>query len=521
MDLRTLSLLLIITYILQVMALFIQYRANKTYRGIGWWALGFALMAIGFVFLQLRDIISNALITIIFGNTLSVLGTIFLYIGIMRFFDKKENPWIIISILAFFLLPFIYYTYGKNDISARTVIVSAVMAAISFLAAQGLFVIKPRKLTATANFIYVVFLVNGCFFVFRAAAVLLVAPVVSYFTPTLLQVAAFLEPFIIAILLTYGLIILVNQRLSTDTREAKDQFELIFNTGMDATMISRLPDGYIENINDSFTARTGFTRAEAVGKTSMDIQLWKEPADRQKAVKELVDKGYFEDFEAVFQRKDGSTVIGIMSAKLITLQGSQHVLSVTRDITERKRLEDELRQQATLDDLTGVTNRRHFLELALAELNRAMRYDCPLTIALADVDHFKRVNDTYEHTGGDQALQAFVKICQKNIRENDVFARFGGDEFVLLLPETSPDYAHAVIERLREDLLNLAIDLGGNPISITASWGISSVTGAQESLDTLLARADQALYRAKELGRNRVVIWEASWGIESVTAGEK
>jgi diguanylate cyclase (GGDEF)-like protein/PAS domain S-box-containing protein len=460
--------------------------------------------------LIMRDIVSFAQITIIFGNALTVSGEIFLYIGIMRFLGRKENLRIVIPIFVVFILPFFYFTYVNNDIDVRTVLVSVALAAFSFLSAQALFVNKPRAISVSANFVSAVFLANGIFFAFRAVVTLTVSPVDSFFTPTLLQVAAFVAPLIEGILLTYGLVILVNQRMSVDTKEAEEHFELIFNTGLDATVITRLEDGLILNINEGFTALSGFTRAESIGKSSLEINIWKDPADRQKIVKDLNEKGFCENFEAVFQRKDGSSIYGTMSAKIITLKGLPYIISVTRDITERKRLEDDLRKLATTDGLTGVTNRRLFLELAQTEQDRAIRYNHPLTIALMDIDHFKHVNDTYKHSSGDQVLLAFVKICQKNIRNIDVFARFGGDEFVLLLPETDQEHACEVVERLRVAMMAAPIELDGKLVSVTASWGITSLTNEHESLDTLLSRADHALYRAKETGRDRVVVWDSS-----------
>jgi diguanylate cyclase (GGDEF)-like protein/PAS domain S-box-containing protein len=510
MDIRTIALILGITNILQVAALLLLYRVNKTYRGIGWWVSGFISIAVGFVLLIMRDIVSIALVTIFFGNVLIVSGEILLYIGIMRFLGRKENLRIILPIFVVFILPFFYFNYVNNDLEVRTVLVSIALAPLSFLPAQALFVHKPRAIAASANFVSAAFLANSIFFALRAVVTLTVSPVDSFFTPTLLQVAAFVAPLIEGILITYGLIILVNQRLSVDRKEAEEHFELIFNTGLDATVITRLQDGMIFNINEGFTALSGFTRAESIGKSSLEINIWKDPADRQKVVKELSEKGFCENFEAIFQRKDGSSIYGIMSAKIITLKGLPYIISVTRDITERKRLEDDLRKLATTDGLTGVTNRRLFLELAQNELDRAIRYNHPLTIALMDIDHFKHVNDTYKHSSGDQVLLAFVKICQKNIRTIDVFARFGGDEFVLLLPETNQENACEVIERLRMALSAASIDLGGNPISVTTSWGITSLTNEHESLDTLLSRADRALYRAKETGRDRVVVWDSS-----------
>jgi diguanylate cyclase (GGDEF)-like protein len=176
----------------------------------------------------------------------------------------------------------------------------------------------------------------------------------------------------------------------------------------------------------------------------------------------------------------------------------------TIDITDQKRLEDELQKQATTDDLTGVANRRHFLALASDELKRSVRLKRPLTLALIDIDRFKRINDTYGHGAGDQALLALTRICQNNLREIDIFARLGGDEFVLLMPEATHRQAFVAVERLRLALATKPIDLSGRSASITVSSGISSLANEEESLDALLARADQALYQAKEAGRNRI-----------------
>ena len=129
---------------------------------------------------------------------------------------------------------------------------------------------------------------------------------------------------------------MVNQRLNAEIREAKEHFETIFNTSPDASLITRLNDGLIVDINDGFTALTGFTRKEAIGKSSLAVNIWKNPVDRQKVINELSEKGFCENLEAQFQRKDGSQLSGSMSAKMITLPGTPHIISVTHDITERQ-----------------------------------------------------------------------------------------------------------------------------------------------------------------------------------------
>ena len=344
-DLFTLVMVLSIANVLQIMAMYLQYKVNKAYQGIGWWVLGFTSMAMGYTFLLLRDLIPIQLVTIICANTLILLGPILTYIGIMRFLDRKENRTIVISVFAVFMPLFFYYTYVNNHITLRTVIIYAATATISFLTVQGLVLHKIRSIRASLYFNAVLFLMNGCFFTFRAAAALAADPVSGLFAPSTMQIVSFLYLFVNGILLTFGLIIMINQRLNAEMREAKEHFELIFNTSPDAALISRLSDGVIADINDGFTAVTGLTRDETIGKTSMDINVWENVDDRQRIVRELGERGFCENMEVPFRRKDGSRIIAMLSAKPITLHGSPHIISVARDITARKEAEEALHEE--------------------------------------------------------------------------------------------------------------------------------------------------------------------------------
>jgi diguanylate cyclase (GGDEF)-like protein/PAS domain S-box-containing protein len=218
----------------------------------------------------------------------------------------------------------------------------------------------------------------------------------------------------------------------------------------------------------------------------------------------------FSNLDTLRMRKDGTQFPVSLSVAPLRGQQSQVIgrMHVIDDITERKKIQEELRQQAITDELTGVSNRRHFMELANSEMKRAVRLKRPPAVALIDIDHFKQINDTYGHAAGDQALIAFTTIFQKHIREIDVFARFGGDEFVLLLPETNQEQAFVVLERIRLALSTQPIDLDGKPVALTFSSGIASLSGDQQSIDSLLSQADQALYRAKEAGRNNIVRYD-------------
>jgi len=172
------------------------------------------------------------------------------------------------------------------------------------------------------------------------------------------------------------------------------------------------------------------------------------------------------------------------------------------------RLYERERQLAITDGLTQIYNRRYALELAEREIERARRYQRPLAMILADIDHFKRVNDTYGHLAGDAVLYEVAQRCRRRLRDFDVLGRYGGEEFLVVLPETEAEEAMAVAERLRRAIGEAAFEINGNTlIHITLSFGVVSWSEDHPDLNQWLMQVDEALYRAKESGRNRAVLW--------------
>ena len=169
---------------------------------------------------------------------------------------------------------------------------------------------------------------------------------------------------------------------------------------------------------------------------------------------------------------------------------------------------EEVERLAITDSLTSLYNRRHLFELADRELQRSRRYRLPLSVVMVDIDEFKRVNDTYGHAIGDQVLQGVAESCRKELREVDVIGRYGGDEFVALLPETGLSAACQVAERLRKSIAERTLDTRAGRITVTVSLGIATLGDEHLTPESLLDRADQALYVAKRNGRNRV--WSQS-----------
>ncbi|PTQ89209.1 sensor domain-containing diguanylate cyclase [Agitococcus lubricus] len=181
------------------------------------------------------------------------------------------------------------------------------------------------------------------------------------------------------------------------------------------------------------------------------------------------------------------------------------LLGMSTDITERKRLEDELLRLATTDELTHLYNRRHFLTLSEQTLNRSRRYHEPLALLMCDIDFFKHINDTFGHAMGDLVLQQVAEIIKNTLRDTDIAGRIGGEEFAILLVQTRMEHAQEVAERLKTNIANSEIYLDdGHKVPLTISIGVATPVYPMETLATLLQHADQALYAAKRLGRNRV-----------------
>lgn len=174
-------------------------------------------------------------------------------------------------------------------------------------------------------------------------------------------------------------------------------------------------------------------------------------------------------------------------------------------------LHHELLKQATMDSLTGTHNRRNFMSLVQEEEYRARRYGLAFSLAVVDLDHFKKVNDNYGHHAGDAVLKNFCTIAQSCLRQSDALGRLGGEEFGILMPNTPVEDALLVIERVRQAVADSVVREGAAEIRVTGSFGLATfaLDAVDTDLDALFKAADQALYRAKEQGRNQVVACSA------------
>jgi diguanylate cyclase (GGDEF)-like protein/PAS domain S-box-containing protein len=292
-----------------------------------------------------------------------------------------------------------------------------------------------------------------------------------------------------------------------DESEAEDRFYKCFHFSPAALCLTRVCDSRLIEVNQAFCEMFGYSRNEAMGRTTFELKLWVNPDERQVMVDSVRRDGFVRDFIASYRTRAGESRLLSMSVHLTKLSGVDCFITSLIDITERKRLESELERRAKIDYLTGVSNHGYFIEQAELEINRAIRYDNPISFLMMDIDFFKQINDTHGHKAGDSVLKKLGEICRQTLREIDVIGRLGGEEFAIMLPETDIYKAAEVAERLRAALANATIALDNiASISFTVSIGVASLYSKSDNTSILFNIADKALYEAKGTGRNKVCV---------------
>ncbi|MBP7253526.1 MAG: sensor domain-containing diguanylate cyclase [Alphaproteobacteria bacterium] len=268
-------------------------------------------------------------------------------------------------------------------------------------------------------------------------------------------------------------------------------------------LVARQDDGQMLFVNRKACLLLGES-ANALRKSKM-YDYFARAEDRDDFISLLTAIKEVREQEIHLRAGNGRDFLAEVAAISIDYGGQQAVLLALNDISARKQLEAELFQQASTDPLTGISNRRYFIARGEQELRRARRFARPLSVMMLDLDHFKSVNDTYGHAGGDAVLQQMVQTAMRCLRNTDAIGRLGGEEFAVLMPETDLNAAVEVANRLRQTLADTAITYGEKTIRCTVSIGVAILQPADNDIDALLNRADQALYMAKQDGRNRVV----------------
>ena len=268
----------------------------------------------------------------------------------------------------------------------------------------------------------------------------------------------------------------------------------------------------MQDWNPSIARITGFTEDQVIGR-SLSMFYPEDAISEQRVLDRLheadrtgwsLDEGWCVRADA--GRYWGSCLIAPLHDRDDALTDEHAYSLIIRDVSDRREAAEALLKAVSCDHLTGLLNRRAFVEAVELEMQRWARFPRPLSLVMIDADHFKRINDQYGHAAGDAVLRHLAAGMTATFRAMDVLARFGGEEFVVLMPHTDVASAIQHAERLRSaiEALRIPLDDGGE-LRITASFGVAACRPDDDSLDAAIAGADECLYRAKRQGRNRVV----------------
>ncbi|MDA8164522.1 MAG: diguanylate cyclase [Desulfobacteraceae bacterium] len=285
-------------------------------------------------------------------------------------------------------------------------------------------------------------------------------------------------------------------------RESEERYRDLFENTADLIQNAG-PDGRLLYVNPAWRKTLGYGTDEIFRLNVIDIIHPEQRPRCREMFRRIIAGEKVEKIETAFLAKDGRKVLVAGNASCKYAEGKPlYTRGIFHDITERKELELRLRSMATTDELTGAYNRRMFDEILCKQMSRAERQGEPLSMVMLDIDHFKKINDNFGHVAGDEVLRSLAALLRENIRDMDFFARWGGEEFIILLPATPPEAARHLAERLRHIVAGHGFGQVG---PVTISLGVARYRQG-EPREALLRRADESLYDAKRTGRNKVVM---------------
>ena len=311
-------------------------------------------------------------------------------------------------------------------------------------------------------------------------------------------------------------------RDTTDRHEERTQTErlawILENTS--EMILLTDPNGRMTWVNRAFERTTGYSLEEAKGQKPGDllqgpdsepdtIQFMRDRINRNESftteVLNYTKSGtpYWVRIACQPEHESDGALRGFAAIESNITEEKEIRLNLAAEIETRKHLEQQLRHLATHDELTQLPNRRHFIQQGAEELERARRHKRDLSVLIVDLDLFKDVNDRHGHSVGDEVLQGFAQRCRLVLRESDLAARIGGEEFAVLLPETNREDAFQVAERLRSTMADHPIATQAGPVTATLSIGAATLGREHTSMERMLQEADKHLYQAKESGRNQ------------------
>lgn len=517
LDVRTVFVSGVVTFFIGALVMAsLWHQHRKRFAGLGLIAANFAVHAVAMILISLRQVIPDAL-SIVVAHVLIVLGAHWGLMGLERFTGRTRpqrfNP-VVVAVFAVVMTAL--FLMGASA-RVRTAVILIVQL---FFWVQCVHLLLERvgptlrPMTRAPGLVYAAFCVTNVVRLIHLPPASLGGDFMKAGSFDAIAIMVYSALFL---LLTVSLVLMISRRLAADLLTQETKFATAFRSNPYGMTLTRLSDGRILEVNEGFEQIYGFARSEALGQTTRHLELWANPADRDEIVSELRRVGRVREREILFRKKSGETFDGLLSAELISLDDEPCILSTHSDITERKRLEEEIRQLSLLDALTNLRNRRGFSVAMEQLMKEARRESRKLHFIFLDADGLKSINDAHGHEEGDRALKDVANVLRKTFRDSDVIARLGGDEFCVCVmalsdPDSLPD---AFLGRLRSNL-DAAASQPDRPYRLSMSWGLATWDPATpKTLEEILADADAAMYKHKRAKRGQEGADESGSGPDS------
>lgn len=318
------------------------------------------------------------------------------------------------------------------------------------------------------------------------------------------QSAIYIVVLILSLITQISILDVYSQTLEHNLTAEKARRDLILDSSPFPVLLTRLVDDSIIHINP--VAQKLFDIEDNEINNFKFSNYFVDPAKRLELLARIKRETVIHSFEVQLKKPSTNQAFWLdLSTRIIDLDGELALYTTFKDTTAKKQKEEALFTQASTDPLTGLFNRRQFETMVKTQLDLATRHGTSFCMVMIDIDHFKKVNDTYGHDAGDEVLKHIALVLKSSLRISDILARFGGEEFVIFLPHTTPTEAWRVAERIRMGVENAQIKAGEHTISVTISLGLSSTQHA--SINAQIKEADTALYASKTTGRNKSTLY--------------
>lgn len=503
LDMRTLILLNLLGNVIGLVTLailWLQFRGR--YRGIGFWLTDYALQTLAIVLIVLRGAIPD-FVSMTVANVCAQVGILLLLIGLQQFLGIPGRHRFNLVFLVVFTLAFSWFSVATPDLRIRDILLCASMTL--FMGQIAWFLLLRTSNPGTRFTLMPGIVALGLVVANLVRLVVLLSqplPSNDFFRAGNGEGVALLVYVTLSLFMAFSLVLLVSRRLADDVRSEEEKFTKAFHGAPYAVLLTRAEDGTIFEANLGFEEITGFPRPEVLQKTTPEIGIWTSEEARTSFLQKLFLERHVRNFEHEFRRKDGSLLVGQISAEFIQIGGEECVISCIGDVTAESRLRDQLKDLATHDALTGLPNRRLFSDRFEVALSNALRGKKKLAVMSLDLDKFKEINDGHGHETGDLVLIEAARRLTGCLRRVDTVARFGGDEFVLLLWEVEePGDASRIALKILEQF-RVPFSVQGKSLILHSSIGIALYPDDGADLKTLLRKSDEALYAVKAHGRN-------------------